>query len=112
MKQIVDLRVINLMSQLKHITSFLLIFAFTLMIANNCVFIGSGQSVLAFCYEMEDDVELKESKPDFKKETENFFSPFGNLVDLNTKDLNQFQSKVSNHFAEGHPSKPDLPPEL
>lgn len=106
------MRVSNLMSQFKHIISFLLIFAFTLMIVNKCIFIGSGQSVLAFCYEMEDDIEPKESKSDFKKETEKFFSPFDNLVNLNTIDVNQFQSKVSIHFAEGHPSQPDLPPEL
>ena len=100
------------MNQFKHITSLLLIFAFTLMIANKCVFIGSGQSVLAFCYEMEDDIESKGEKSDFKKDTEKICNPISSLVELTTNDVSPFKSKVSIHFAEGHPSQPDLPPEL
>ena len=81
------------------------------MIVNKCVFIGSGQTVLAFCYEMENDIESKSEKTELKKETEKFFNPLDNLVELTKIDINPVQTRESISFAEGHPSQPDLPPE-
>jgi hypothetical protein len=100
------------MKQLKHITSLLLIFAFTLMIVNKCVFIGSGQSVLAFCYEMEDDIESKENKSDFKKETEKICKSLLNTIICSRIKVEDFHITQNIAFAEGHPSQPDLPPEV
>lgn len=99
------------MKQIKYLVPFILIFAFTLMIVNKCIFIGSGKAVLAFCYEMEDDIESKGNKSDYKKETEKFCNPFDELVHLTTLDVNHFHLTLIVSFAEGHPSQPDLPPE-
>lgn len=82
------------------------------MIVNKCIFIGSGQSVLAFCYEMEDDMEPKGDKEDLKKETEKICSSFDELLDIKIVGFNSFPTMQAIHFAEGHPSQPDLPPEL
>ena len=99
------------MKQIKYFAPFLLIFAFTLMIVNTCVFIGSDQSVLAFCYEMEDDVEAKGNKLEIKKETEKLCKSLLNTILYTHSQSEDFHTTQNIGFAEGHPSQPDLPPE-
>ena len=81
------------------------------MIVNKCVFIGSGQTVLAFCYEMEDDIEPKGNKSDILKETEKFCKSLLNTIICSRITAEDFLITQNIAFAEGHPSQPDLPPE-
>lgn len=100
------------MNQLKYTGSLLLIFAFTLMIVNKCVFIGSGPSTLPFCYEMEDDMESKGNKSEIKKETDKLCKPDYFSVEASKTTLNYLHRTLNIDFEEGHPSQPDLPPEV
>lgn len=100
------------MKRANYIISCLLIFGFTLMIVNKCVFIGSGQSVLAFCYEMEDDIESKGNKSEIKKESEKLCKSLNGLLDFFILKNENFHTTQNICFVEGHPSQPDLPPKV
>jgi hypothetical protein len=102
---------IDPMKRFNILIACLLIIGFTFMIVNKCVFIGSGQSILAFCYEMEDDIESKENKSDFKKETEKICKSLLNTIICSRIKVEDFHITQNIAFAEGHPSQPDLPPE-
>jgi hypothetical protein len=102
---------IDPMKRFNILIACLLIIGFTFMIVNKCVFIGSGQSILAFCYEMEDDIESKENKSDFKKETEKICKSLLNTIICSRIKVENFHVTQNIAFAEGHPSQPDLPPE-
>ena len=99
------------MKQFRYCTSFVLIFAFTLMIVNKCVFIGSGQAILAYCYEMEDDIDSKENKLELKKETEKYCKSLLITAVFTRIQAEEFHTSQHIGFVEGHPSQPDLPPE-
>ncbi|MFN5345792.1 MAG: hypothetical protein ACK5B3_01085 [Bacteroidota bacterium] len=81
------------------------------MIVNKCVFIGSGQAVLAYCYEMEEDIESKGNKLEIKKETEKYCKALLNASVDTHFQADTFFTTHNIDFAEGHPSQPDLPPE-
>jgi hypothetical protein len=99
------------MKQFKYFTPFVLIFAFTLMIVNKCVFIGSDHSDLVYIFEMEDDIESKGNKLEIKKETEKYCKSLLITAVFTRILAEEFHTAQHIGFAEGHPSQPDLPPE-
>jgi hypothetical protein len=102
---------IDPMKRFNILIACLLIIGFTFMIVNKCVFIGSGQSILAFCYEMEDDIESKGNKSDILKETEKYCKSLLTTSIYSRIKVENFHVTQNIAFAEGHPSQPDLPPE-